>query len=177
MSDEKVIDEVLDKVDKKKNVLRVVEVVKFQRRKMLFGSLAGADDYGSYNPIPVVDYPPSVTDQTHAQRLSQQVKVGAAQMEDMADNQFDFAAGQKDDGRAADVAGLTLERLDPAERAEMEYNNSVRIQNELQQQVAKRRADEAAKVQQAQKAAADKVEKGLQDTQKAFESVSIGKNE
>lgn len=173
MSEEKVIDEVLDKVDKKKkdNVLRVVEVVKFPRRKMLFGSLAGADDYVSYNPIPVVDYPPSVTDQTHAHRLSQQVKVGAAQMEDMADNQFDFAVGQKDDGRAADVAGLTLERLDPAERAEMEYNNSARIQNELQQQVAKRRAEEA------QKAVADKVEETSQYNQKASESVSIGKSE
>lgn len=110
------------------------------RRKNLVG--LGADDFAEYDAERVVNYPPSVTDQTHAMSLADQVKVGEAQIRDDDNSVYDFKPGEKDDGREA--VGV-YDYSEPAERFEAEQSVHASIEKEVQTQIAKRRDEEKQK--------------------------------
>ena len=75
---------------------------------------------------PHVDYPPSRTDQVHNVSISDMIKQGQGEISETDINNFDFKAGEKDDGR--DVKSMQeMEWADPAERFEQE----VALHNEI----------------------------------------------
>lgn len=103
----------------------------------------GGDELIGYSAERIKDYPPNLTDQTHALSIAEQIKVGQAQIRnDDSFDQYDFKPGQKDDGRTA--VGV-YDFSEPAERFEAERDVAGRIQNDLQRQIARRRATEMEK--------------------------------
>lgn len=139
---EKEIDatEIAETLVKDSDEIRVFDVCLtplYRRTRILY------DDYAPYAAERIVSYPPSVTDQTHALSIAEQVKVGQAQVrQDDIASDYDFKPGDKDDGRA--VVGV-YDYSEPAERYEAERANATAIEKELQTQIARRRATENEK--------------------------------
>lgn len=132
--DSTVVAENLVKDSEEVKIINVCLAPMARRKRMLY------DDYEPYFAERIVSYPPSVTDQTHALSIAEQVKVGQAQVRnDDILSDYDFAPGVKDDGRAA--VGV-FEYSEPAERFEAERVNAIAIEKDLQTQIARRRATE-----------------------------------
>lgn len=101
-----------------------------------------SDDFVCYDLQKSVDYPPSVTDQTHGLKLSEQIKIGLAQMRDEVKDEYDFSVGEKDDGREA--LGM-IEWTEPAELSEAEHYNNAEIRRQVELQVEARKRAETEK--------------------------------
>lgn len=90
---------------------------------------------------PVIDFPLSVTDQTHALSISEQVRRGIAQEQEPDQNSFDFKDG-KDDG--SDAIGI----FDLSNRVDAwiaEQNLSDELKFSFRSQVLQQLADKAMK--------------------------------
>lgn len=154
--------ETLVKDSGKVQVVDVCLTPMFRRTRLLY------DDYAPYAAERIISYPPSVTDQTHALSISEQVKVGQAQVrQDDIASDYDFKPGEEDDGRS--VIGV-YDYSEPAERFEAERQNALAIENELKTQVAKRRSDDLARQRQIEARGATQNEKTGKDTSEPLDA-------
>lgn len=90
---------------------------------------------------PVIDFPLSVTDQTHALSISEQVRRGIAQEQPADENAFDFKDGKDDGSEAIGIFDLS-NRVD-AWIAEQNLSESLR--DSFRSQVLQLQADKAMK--------------------------------
>ena len=90
---------------------------------------------------PVIDFPISVTDQTHALSISEQVRRGIAQEQEPDESSFDFKDGKDDGSEAVGIFDLS-NRVD-AWIAEQNLSESLR--DSFRSQVLQQHADKAMK--------------------------------
>lgn len=90
---------------------------------------------------PVIDFPLSVTDQTHALSISEQVRRGIAQEQPADENAFDFKDGKDDGSEAIGIFELS-NRVD-AWLAEQKLSEDLR--DSFRSQVLQQQADKAMK--------------------------------
>lgn len=90
---------------------------------------------------PVIDFPLSVTDQTHALSISEQVRRGVAQEQEVDKNSFDFKDGKDDGSEAIGIFDLS-NRVDAWIA---EQNLSEELRSSFRSQVLQKQADKAMK--------------------------------
>lgn len=90
---------------------------------------------------PVIDFPLSVTDQTHALSISEQVRRGIAQEQEPDESSFDFKDGKDDGSEAIGIFELS-NRVD-AWIAEQNLSDDLRTS--FRSQVLQKQADKAMK--------------------------------
>lgn len=90
---------------------------------------------------PVIDFPLSVTDQTHALSISEQVRRGIAQEQEPDGDSFDFIDGKDDGSQAIGIFELS-NRVDAWIA---EQNLSDELKNSFRSQVLQQQADKAMK--------------------------------
>lgn len=90
---------------------------------------------------PVIDFPLSVTDQTHALSISEQVRRGIAQEQEPDESSFDFKDG-KDDG--SEAIGI-FELSNRVDAWIAEQNLSDELRSSFRSQVLQQQADKAMK--------------------------------
>lgn len=113
--------------------------VKIGKRRPLPISISIAQVEVEVNPV--IDFPLSVTDQTHALSISDQVRRGIAQEQEPNENSFDFKDG-KDDG--SDAIGI-FELSNRVDAWIAEQNLSEDLKSSFRHQVLQQQADKAMK--------------------------------
>ena len=79
----------------------------------------------------MIDYPANQTDQIHALSVSEMVRNGQGDVRETTLENFDFQAGERDDGSVTPVSMQQLDWADPAEIYEAHHNLDAEIKNSI----------------------------------------------